>query len=177
MNALLTVPDLDTQFRQLHDAHADALWRIAGAYARTRPDREDLFQEMLLQVWRALPSFRGDAAERTWMTRIALNVALGAVRHRAVRDTLDAPTAIEEAATSSIGPLGDATRTDALERLYIALRQLPEIDRALVVLSLEERPHAEIAEVLGLSVSNVGVRLHRARKALADLLADPLPTS
>ena len=177
MNALPAVPDLDTRFRHLHDAHADALWRIAGAYSRTRPDREDLFQEMLLQVWRALPSFRGEAAERTWMTRIAFNVALGAVRKREVRDTVDAPSAIVEAVASSSGPLGDATRVDALERLYTALRQLSEIDRALVVLSLDERPHAEIADILGLSVSNVGVRLHRARTALAALLADPLPTS
>lgn len=177
MNALRTVLDLDTQFRSLYDAHADALWRIAGAYARTRADREDLYQEMLLQVWRALPSFRGDAAERTWMTRIAFNVALGAVRKRTLRDTVDAPSAIEDAIASSSDPLGDATRADALDRLYAALRQLPEIDRALVVLSLEDRPHAEIADVLGLSVSNVGVRLHRARTTLAALLADPLPTS
>ncbi|GAB5536778.1 MAG: sigma-70 family RNA polymerase sigma factor [Rubricoccaceae bacterium] len=173
-NTLLSVLDLDTRFHQLHNAHADALWRIAGAYAKTRPDREDLFQEMLLHVWRALPSFRGDAAVRTWITRIAFNVALGAVRKRDVRDTVDAPSAIEEAPASSTDPFDAAAHNDALDQLYAALRTLPEVDRALVLLTLEERPHAEIADVLGLSVSNVAVRLHRAKAKLSDLVSGPV---
>ena len=168
--------DLDARFRQLLDDHGPALWRIAGAYARARPDREDLYQEMLLHVWRALPSFRGDAAPGTWLTRIALNVALGAVRSREVRATADAPAAVDAAPAPERDPLHHTDHADALGRLYAAIRTLPEVDRALVVLSLDERPHAEIADALGLSVSNVGVRLHRARQRLATLLADPLPS-
>ena len=167
---------LDQRFRHLLDAHAGVMWRIAGAYARTRPDREDLYQEMLLHVWRALPSFRGDASERTWLTRIAFNVALGTVRREGVRATVDAPLAVEAAASDAPDPAAHTARADALGRLYDALAHLPEIDRALVVLTLEERPHAEIAETLGLSVSNVAVRLHRAKARLADLLADPVPS-
>ena len=168
--------DLDRRFHRLLDAHRGSLWRVAGAYARTQPDREDLYQEMLLQVWRALPSFRGDAAERTWLTRIAFNVALGAVRKRDARATVDAPAAVDGLADGAPDPLAAADRSDARERLAAAVRRLPEVDRALVVLSLEERPHAEIADVLGLSVSNVAVRLHRARQRLAALLADPVPS-
>ena len=164
----------DDRFRHLLDAHGAALWRIAGAYAGTRPDREDLYQEMLLQVWRALPSFRGDASERTWLTRIAFNVALGAVRKRDVRRTVDAPAAVDALAADAPDPLAAADRADALDRLYAALRRLPQVDRALVVLSLEERPHAKIADVLGLSVSNVAVRLHRAKARLAALVSDPV---
>ena len=172
----LCVSPLDARFAALLDAHGPALWRIAGAYARTRPDREDLYQEMLLQTWRALPSFRGDAAERTWLTRIAFNVALGAVRTRDRRPTVDAPSAVDAVPDREPDPHAAADRSDARERLSAAVRQLPEADRALVVLSLEERPHAEIADVLGLSVSNVAVRLHRARRRLADALADPVPS-
>ena len=168
--------DLDARFRALLGAHGAVLWRIAGAYARTRPDREDLYQEMLLQVWRALPGFRGDAAERTWLTRIAFNVALGAVRKHDVRRTIDAPAAVHAAPGHTPDPLAVTARADALGRLYAALRRLPEIDRALVLLTLEERPHAEIADVLGLSVSNVAVRLHRAKARLAALVADPVPS-
>ena len=168
------VPSLDDRFARLLDAHADVPWRIAGAYARTEADREDLYQEMLLQTWRALPAFRGDAAARTWLTRIALNVALGTVRRRHTRLTVEAPAAIEAAPADAPSPAEDAQRSDALSRLYAAIRQLPEVDRALVVLALDETPHAEIGEALGLSVSNVGVRLHRAKKRLAALLADPV---
>ena len=170
------MPDApDHPFRRLLNAHGGVLWRIAGAYARTRPDREDLYQDMLLHVWRALPSFRGDAAERTWLTRIAFNVALGAVRRRGVRATVDAPLAVEGAEAGGLDPADHAVRTDALGHLYAALARLPEVDRALVLLTLDDRPHAEIADVLGLSVSNVAVRLHRAKARLADLVADPVP--
>ena len=171
------VPDasLEPRFRAALDAHGGVLWRIAGAYARTRPDREDLYQEMLLQVWRALPSFRGEAAERTWLTRIAFNVALGAARRADVRRTVDAPTAIDAAAGEARPDL-DAERGDAAARLHAALAGLAEVDRALVLMTLDARSHAEMADVLGLSVSNVGVRLHRAKKALAARLSDPLPS-
>ena len=76
------MPDLDLRFHRLIDAHADVTWRIAGAYARTLADREDLYQDILLHAWRALPAFRGESSERTWLTRVALNVALGTVRKR-----------------------------------------------------------------------------------------------
>lgn len=168
------MPSLDDRFAQLLDAHADVPWRIAGAYSRTAADREDLYQEMLLQTWRALPAFRGDAAPRTWLTRIALNVALGTVRRRDARPTSEAPAAVEAAPADAPSPADDAQRSDALARLYAAIRRLPEVDRALVVLALDETPHAEIGDALGLSVSNVGVRLHRAKKRLATLLADPV---
>ncbi|MEM1115094.1 MAG: sigma-70 family RNA polymerase sigma factor [Bacteroidota bacterium] len=171
------MPSLDARFAALLDAHADVPWRIARAYTRTPADREDLYQEMLLHTWRALPAFRGDASERTWLTRIALNVALGAVRTRDRRATVEAPAAVEAARADARGPAADTAHTDALDRLYAAIRTLPEVDRALVLLALDERPHAEIADVLGLSVSNVAVRLHRTRARLADRLADPLPTS
>ncbi len=164
----------DVRFQRLLDAHGPVLWRVAGAYARTRPDREDLYQEMLLQAWRALPSFRGEATERTWLTRIAFNVALGAVRKRDVRQTVDAPATVDALADDAPDPLAATDRADALGRLYAALRQLPEVDRALVVLSLDERSHAEIADVLGLSVSNVAVRLHRAKARLTALVSDPV---
>ena len=165
---------LDPRFRQILDAHGPAVWRIVSAYARTRADREDLYQDVLFQVWRALPSFRGEASERTWITRIAFNVALGAVRRRDVRATADAPATVDAAPDPRPDPHDATERSDALRRLGDALRQLPAVDRALVVLALEERPHAEIADVLGLSVSNVAVRLHRARRRLAALLADPV---
>ena len=73
-------------------------------------------------------------------------------------------------------PAASADQSDASDRLYAALRRLPEIDRALVLLVLEERIHAEIADVLGLSTGNVAVRLHRAKARLASLLSDTIPS-
>ena len=170
------MPDAaDARFSALLNAHGGLLWRIAGAYSRTRPDREDLYQETLLQVWRALPAFRGDASERTWITRIAFNVALGTVRREAGRRTADAAEAVEAAPAPGPDPAEAVALADDVARLYAALGRLSEVDRALVLLALDGRSHAEMADVLGLSVVNVGVRLHRARRHLAGRLADPLP--
>jgi RNA polymerase sigma-70 factor (ECF subfamily) len=168
--------DLERRFRRLLDAHADAAWRIAGAYSRTRLDREDLYQDILLHAWRGLPSFRGDASERTWLTRVALNVALGTVRKRDIRTPVDAPLTVDQIESSFPDPSDSAEQSDALSRLYAALRQLSEIDRALVLLVFEERSHAEIADVLGISAGNVAVRLHRAKARLSTLLSDPIPS-
>ena len=165
---------LDRRFRQILDAHGDAAWRIAGAYTRSRADRDDLYQDILLHAWRALPAFRGDASERTWLTRVALNVALGTVRKRTHRATMDAPSALEHTESGAPTPLDAADRSDALGRLHAALHALPEIDRALVLLVLDERTHAEIADILGLRVGTVAVRFHRAKAKLTTLLADPI---
>ena len=166
--------DLDRRFRLILDAHADAAWRIAGAYTGSRADREDLYQDMLLHAWRALPRFRGEASERTWLTRVALNVALGTVRKRKHRATVDDPAALDSTKSTTLTPLDAADRSDALARLDAALHALPEIDRALVLLVLDERTHAEIAGILGLRVGTVAVRFHRAKAKLSTLLADPI---
>jgi RNA polymerase sigma-70 factor (ECF subfamily) len=141
--------------------HIGVLHRVARAFA-VGADQHDLLQEMLIAVWRAAPAFRGDSAPSTFIFRVAHNRALtwrrGEVR-RQRRDETYQRLHVEE--VSGEDPL--------LERLYEAIRQLEPLDRSLVLLSLEGQSYAEIAALHGISETNTGARLSRARQKLTQL--------
>jgi RNA polymerase sigma-70 factor (ECF subfamily) len=148
------------------------LRRICRIYADDPESRKDLYQDILMQVWRTLPSFAGKSSPGTWLYRVALNTALDSARHRTVRSRARER---EEVALRGQPPQRAderVERTEAMERLYGAIGRLDEIDRALVLLHLDERSYREIADVLGISESNVGVRLHRAKARLARWLEE-----
>lgn len=152
-------------YRELIEAYQAPLQRLCGGYEHDVARREELYQEILLALWRALPSFRGDASERTFIFRVAHNVAATHVRQatRTPREGAQLSDEIE-------APGADADETlDArarIEKLLEAIRHLPTLDRQIMMLYLEELPQQEIALVMGLSQSNVSTRLLRARKRL-----------
>lgn len=163
--------DPETLFRTWLTEHGGAVLKVARAYTLTDADSQDLVQEILLQVWRSLPQFRGRASASTWIYRVALNTALGWHRkehrrrthQRSILEVGDVPAAGGDGAQQ-------AARRELVERLYAAIRRLSGTDAALVLLDLDDLSYRQIAEVLGISEGNVGVKLHRARKALAELL-------
>lgn len=142
--------------------HQGVLHRIAAVYSDTLEDRRDLLQEMLLQLWRSYPSYRGKAKFSTWMHRVALNTALLGWRRRFRRPEghLTGDDRILETL------LGIDTHDEAVHLLYASIRALPGIDRAIVALWLEGHSYREIADVTGLSRSNVSVRLVRLKEKL-----------
>lgn len=162
--------DRDALFDELLRRHGPALRRVAAAYERDPARREDLFQDVCLALWRALPAFRGDASARTYVFRIAHNRGL---THRARRR--DVPTAeLEEAeavADPAPGPEAGLHHDQRRERLRRAIRALPLPQRQVLTLALEGLPHREIGEVLGITENHVAVRLSRARAALRRRLA------
>lgn len=152
----------DAQFRDWMEAHLGVLHRIARAFA-TGADQHDLLQELMLAVWRAAPAFRGESAVSTFIFRVAHNAALTWRRGEARRVRRQ----------SEYERLHVAERADEdprLERLYAAIRSLNALDRSLVLLSLEGQNYAEIAALHGLTETNVGARLTRARKKLSELM-------
>jgi RNA polymerase sigma-70 factor, ECF subfamily len=153
--------------------HGGAVLKVARAYTFTTEDCQDLAQEILLQVWRSLPQFQGRASPSTWFYRVALNTALG--WHRKEHRRLARQQPILEASDLSVAGLDGAQQVvqrEVVERLYTAIRQLPKTDAALVLLYLDDLSYHQMAEVLGISESNVGVKLNRAKKALGELMKE-----
>lgn len=148
--------------------HAAILYRVAHAFAG-RTDRHDLMQELMLAVWNALPGFRGESKPSTYIYRVSHNAALTWKRtqrnYRRKVEQFAALSASEPKAASS-------HEREALERVYAAIRELPELDRSLILLSLDGLSYREAAEIHGLSESNVGVRLNRIRARLAKSLQE-----
>ena len=143
-------------------------------YARDVEARKDLYQEIMFQLWRSLPSFAGASSIDTWVYRVALNTALTHVRHRSVQ--VETPLDQDHVEAADLASLDAADDTPDLgeqsERLYAAIDRLGDVDRMLVTMYLDDRSYREMAEVIGISESHVGVKLHRIRKALARSLAE-----
>lgn len=156
---------LEETFLELVRENDARLRRLCRLYASGAHAEEDLYQDILVQLWRSLPSFRGEARASTWLYRVALNTAL--MHRRTSRSRPEVP--LESAHEPRATDMPPDERVDARrrrERLYAAIARLGEVDRAIVMLHLEGHSHREIGEVLGISENNTGVKLHRIRKRL-----------
>ena len=161
----------ESLFKRWLKEHGGAVLKVARAYTLTTEDCQDLVQEILLQVWRSLPQFQGRASASTWLYRVALNTALDWHRkehRRRVRQ--QSILEVEDLSVAGSDGAQQAARRESIERLYVAIRQLPKTDAALVLLYLDDLTYRQMAEVLGISESNVGVKLNRAKNALSELM-------
>ena len=163
--------NVEEQLGRVLAANRPALSRLAGSFTRSAADRDDLLQEIAMALWRALPSFRGDCSERTFVFRIAHNRCITHLSKRRATTV-----SFEESEIDVEDPSATAEAALAKEqqrrRLFAAIRELPAIHREVLVLALEGMEYREIADVVGISESNVGVRLNRAREQLKKLIED-----
>jgi RNA polymerase sigma-70 factor (ECF subfamily) len=159
------------EFHALLEAHRRIVLKVAGTYARHPEDRADLGQEIAAQLWRAFPAFdAGRSAFSTWMYRIALNVAISHVRSHAPRRGLVEP--LDEAHGEVAGDDGSGHEAaDAGRVLQRLIAGLDPFDRALLLLYLDERPQREIAQVLGISETNVATKIGRLKQRLRQQMA------
>jgi RNA polymerase sigma-70 factor, ECF subfamily len=152
----------EDKFQVWMSEHLAMLHRIARAFAASA-DQHDLLQELMLAVWRAAPSFRGDAAPSTFIFRVAHNRAMTWRRSEARR--------YRRQSEYERLRVDEGCGTDPLlERLYAVIRKLDALDRSVLILSLEGQSYAEIAAIHGLTESNIGARLTRARQKLTQLM-------
>ena len=157
-----------TYFRLLRD-HGGAIQRLAGSYERDPARREDLVQDICMALWQALPRFRHECAERTFVYRVAHNRAVTHVMRarRGAGAPLDEATSVPDVRDD---PERSAQARERRERLHDAVRALPLGLRQVIVLTLEGLTTRELASVLGITENNAAVRLTRARHALRGLL-------
>ena len=157
--------DDKARFTELMEAFAGPIRRLCAAYALGAADREDLFQDIFLAVWRALPGFRGDSSMRTWLYRIAHNVALTWQTRDRRRQSREQPLENDIAVTGGMD----------LRRLALnhAIAGMNPADRTLTLLWLEGLSAAEIEDVTGVKSATVAVRLSRIRKQLNPIEVTP----
>ena len=159
------------RFDRLLAANGPALLRLASSYTNASSDRDDLFQDIAMALWQALPRFRGECSERTFLFRVAHNRAIDYLRRRrALTTPLDETEA--EPRDSRPNPETGLAHEQQGRRLHQAIHRLPVTYRQIITLVLEEMSYSEIAEVLGVTETNVGVRLNRARQLLRKLLEE-----
>ncbi len=158
------------RFQELLTEHRGIVLKVAHAYCRSPADRDDLSQEIAAQLWRAFPRYDASRRFSTWMYRIALNVAISQLRRarHPARSALPLDEATAAGVAAPAAPEPDP-RIAALDR-FIA--QLDPLNRALLVLYLEERSYREIAEVLGITETNVATKISR----LKQLIRREMPT-
>jgi len=151
--------------------HGSSVMKVARAYTLTNEECQDLAQEILLQAWRSLSKFEGKASAATWFYRVALHTAMNWHRKDRPRRASQQPLLeVQTLATEETDSAVQIQQRETVEQLHQAIAQLPKTDAALVLLYLDELSYREMAEVLGISQSNVGVKLNRAKKALHALM-------
>jgi RNA polymerase sigma-70 factor (ECF subfamily) len=148
-------------------AHKGILFKVVRAYAFEHADRQDLLQEVAIQVWRSVDAYRGDSSVPTWVYRIALNAAISWTRkqdrHRRGRQSLRIVDGLVTASAAEADP--------RVEWLYRQIAELKKVDRSVALLMLDGFSYKEIAAIVGISESNVGVKINRIKAALTAQLA------
>lgn len=141
--------------------------KICRAYTNTQEDFEDYYQEVCLQIWRSKDNFQGQSEWSTWIYRLSLNVCMTLLKKKKNHPQLFASDYLPDELTESIDNFG---KDESLNKLYAAIRQLSEVDRAVILLYLEEKSYREIAEIMGTKSNNIGVRINRIKERLKKLL-------
>lgn len=160
----------EQQFKEWVEKYKAILIRIVRSFAAQLSDQDDLFQEILLQLWISLPKFKGQSEESTWIYRVAFNTALTWKRSGKRKDRnlqLLPPEQVQDGCEKKTSQFGDE---QVIERLYQSIHSLPIVDASLVLLALDGLSYKQMAEVLGITESSVGARLNRAKAKLAELL-------
>ncbi|HKZ11957.1 MAG TPA: sigma-70 family RNA polymerase sigma factor [Rhodanobacteraceae bacterium] len=168
------------RFEALLREHQRIVFKVANVYARGAHDRDDLAQEIAAQLWRSFGGFDGRRAKfTTWMYRVALNVAVSRAR-TARRSGAEIVEPLRDVHLDTVAGTGDVQeasmeKDERIAALHAFIAQLDALNRALVLLYLEDRSYAEIADVLGISKTNVATKLSRIKQRLREQLAVPKP--
>jgi RNA polymerase sigma-70 factor (ECF subfamily) len=161
----MTKPARQDRFLVLLDEHKRILYKVASSYSRNSADRQDLVQEMVVQLWRSFDRYDERYRFSTWMYRVALNVAISFYRSEARRSRFNVPAEDCLLEIPAEAP-GSAVLEDDLRLLQHFIEQLDDLDRALVILYLDGNRHGTIAEILGISETNVGTKISRIKQKL-----------
>jgi len=145
--------------------HASIIIKICRAYTYNQDDFEDFYQEVCLQIWKSNDNFQGDSQWSTWIYRLSLNVCMTLFK-KTKNNQYIVNQDFSDLVTYDRCPFAD----DELNLLYMAIRQLSEVDRGIILLYLDEHSYQQIAEIIGTNPNNVGVRIKRIKQRIRNIL-------
>lgn len=151
---------MEKEFIELVNDYRALIFKVCNLYCRDPESCRDLFQEVVLQLWKSYPGFRKEAAKSTWIYKVALNTAISYLR-KENRSLQKKPLELEELEIPDLSIAIDENESRKL--LHQAIDRLSEIEKAIILLYLEEKSYDEISEIIGISTSNVGVRINRIK--------------
>ncbi len=151
-------------FQEWLDEYRALVFKVINAYAFNAEDRDDLFQEVCLQMFRSVPNFKAECAVSTWLYRIALNTSIKWSTQE--KKHVDGHRQIETMA--HVLETRNESKDGRVSWLYAEIKKLNEIDRSLTLLLLDGYSYKEMAEMIGISESNIGVKIHRIKKQLVN---------
>lgn len=150
--------------QQVLEAHKGIIYKVARSYCPDEQDRDDLVQEIIIQLWRSIARYNPAYRLSTWVYRIALNTAISHYRKAKVRQ--EKQHILSQSPLPANSPQQDDEQEEQIGQLYAFIQQLRELDKALILLHLDGLSNPEVSEVLGISQSNVSTRLSRIRQEL-----------
>lgn len=159
--------NLENIFLTALEQHQQKLYRICSVYSKDADETKDLFQETLVTIWQAMPSFKTESSIGTWMYRITLNVCLR-FRSNSIKKQKKFPPINSISIESA--QIENKEQNEQLIKLRNCIKKLNEADKAVITLYLEELPYKEISNVLGLSENNIAVKIKRIKKKLLNCI-------
>ena len=160
----------ENEFVRLLNLHQKIIFKVCNLYMQSHADKEDLFQEITLQAWKAYGNFRGDAKFSTWLYRVALNTAITFYRKEKKKIVFTTDEVIEISNTP-YDPIEEKTKA-----MYAAIGNLSKIDKAIIMLYLEDYSYNEISEVVGITANNIAVKMNRIKSKLREETKKSFPT-
>lgn len=158
--------ETEEEFVKLIKAHELLIFKVCQVYAYAEADRQDLFQEIVVQLWKAYPKFKGNSKFSTWLYRVALNTAITGLRKQ--KDFIRSYS--PEALPVNVGEENyNEAEEEKLQQMYLAIEQLNQIEKAIVMLYMEDKSYEEMEEILGINQGNLRVKMNRIKEKLRQL--------
>lgn len=156
--------EIEIEFIKMIHKHQGIIHKVCFVYTNCKADKEDLYQEIVLQLWKSYPSFRKESKFSTWLYRVALNTAI--TLNKKATFFKNYKTQLSNTSTHT----EDVDHSEDIKILYKAISKLNKIEKAIILLWLEEKAYSEIAEIVGITEKNVSVKLVRSKKKLAKII-------
>ena len=160
------ISKVEKEFVELIKSHQGILHKICNIYFLKDPYKEDYYQEILIRLWKSYPSFKNQSAFSTWLYRVALNTAIDIIRKQSLL-----PKHTELSITEyNLAEYKNNSESDNKDKLYLAINLLSDIEKAIIILYLEDFNYKEIAEIIGISENYTGVKINRIKTQLIKIL-------